>query len=147
MYWLYEPNREIQALFTLLLETAVHIINLRVRSDSKILIFKNRLLPEIRELQRLIETYEMRYFPQHVLLCTSTVHDQSANICIQGYLRILWIRNKKSSKIDWIHKFYVSCFKFEHFFKSFKLNPWMDIICNKWPRDGTLKVKKPIVKT
>jgi len=25
-------------------------------------------------------------------------HDQLANICIQGYLRILWIRNKKSSK-------------------------------------------------
>ena len=33
----------------------------------------------------------MRYFPQHVLLCTSTVHDQSANIYFQGYLRILWI--------------------------------------------------------
>ena len=39
-----------------------------------------RLEPEIRELQRSIETYDMRYFPQHVLLCTSTVHDQSANI-------------------------------------------------------------------
>ena len=56
--------------------------------------------PEIRELQRSIKTYDMRYFPQHVLLCTSTVHDQSANICIQGYLRILWIGNTKSSKID-----------------------------------------------
>ena len=33
--------------------------------------------------------YNMRYFPQHVLLCTSTVHDQSGDICIQGYLWIL----------------------------------------------------------
>jgi len=32
---------------------------------------------EIRELQRLINTYNMQYFPQHVLLCTRTVHDQS----------------------------------------------------------------------
>ena len=30
---------------------------------------------EIRELQRSITTYDMRYFPQHVLLCTSIVHD------------------------------------------------------------------------
>ena len=44
---------------------------------------------EMRELQRSINTYNVRYFPQHVLLCTTTVHDQSANICIQGYLRIL----------------------------------------------------------
>ena len=29
-----------------------------------------------------------------------TVYDQSANICIQGYLRIFWIRNTKSSNID-----------------------------------------------
>ena len=37
---------------------------------------------------------------QHVLLCTSTVlHDQSGDICIQGYLRILWIGNAKSLKI------------------------------------------------
>ena len=57
---------------------------------------------------------------QHVLLCTSTVHDQSANICIQGYLRILWIRNTKSSKIDKIHKCYVLCLKLEYFFKSCK---------------------------
>ena len=55
--------------------------------------------PDIREL-RSIETYDIRYFTQHVLLCTSTVHEQSANICIQGYLRILWIQNPKSSKID-----------------------------------------------
>ena len=67
---------------------------------------------EKRELQRSIETYDMRYFPRHVLLCTRTVHDQSANICIQGYLGILWIGNAKSSKIDKIHKCYVSCFKF-----------------------------------
>ena len=60
----------------------------------------------------------MRYFPQHVLLCTSTVHDQSASICIQGYLRILWIGNTKSSKID--KKF---CLKLEYFFKSCKTYP------------------------
>ena len=45
----------------------------------------------------MIETYDMRYFPQHVLLCTSTVHDQSGDICIQGYLRILWIGNTNRS--------------------------------------------------
>ena len=39
------------------------------------------------------------YFPQQVLLCTSTVHDQSADI-IHGYLRILWIWNTKPSIID-----------------------------------------------
>ena len=53
---------------------------------------------EIRELQKSIETYDMRYFQQHVLLCTSTVHDQSGDICIQGYLKIFWIGNTKSSK-------------------------------------------------
>ena len=44
---------------------------------------------EIRELKRLVETYDMPYFPQHVLLCTSIVHDQSGDIYIQGYFRIL----------------------------------------------------------
>ena len=83
--------------------------------------------------------YDMQYFPQHVLLCTSTVHDQSANICTQGYFRILWIRNTKSSKIDWIHKCYVSCLKLGYFF-FVKLNPLMGNICNKWPWDGTLKI-------
>ena len=43
-------------------------------------------IPEIRELQISIETYDMRYFPQHVLLCTSHVHDQSVNICIGVFL-------------------------------------------------------------
>ena len=57
--------------------------------DVRELFTSFKKLPEIRELQRSIETYDMRYFPQHVLLCTSTVHDQSANICIQEYLRIL----------------------------------------------------------
>ena len=35
----------------------------------------SQVWPEIRELQRLIKTYDMRYFLQHVLLCTSIVHD------------------------------------------------------------------------
>ena len=76
------------------------------------------LIPEIRELQRSIKTYDMRYFPQDVLLCTSTVHDQSGDICIQGYLRILWIRNTKSLKIDWIYK----CYMFHVFNRSISLS-------------------------
>ena len=41
------------------------------------------IIPEIKELQRSIETYDMRYFPQHVLLCAVLyVHDQSANIAV-----------------------------------------------------------------
>ena len=40
----------------------------------------------------------MRYFPKQVPLCTTGVHDQPTDICIQGYLRILWIRNTKSAK-------------------------------------------------
>ena len=52
-----------------------------------------------KRLQRSINTCNMRYFPQHVLLCTSTVHDQSGNICIQGYLRIHLIGNAKYLKI------------------------------------------------
>ena len=73
-----------------------------------------------RELQRSMETYDMPYFPQHVLLCTSSVHDQSGDLCIQGYLRILWIGNTKTSKIDKIHKRYVLCLKLEYFLKSCK---------------------------
>ena len=65
----------------------------------------------------------MWYFPQHVLLCTSTVHDQSGDICIQVYLRILWIGNAKSLKIDNIQKGYVLCLKLEYFFKSYKTLP------------------------
>ena len=37
-------------------------------------------IAEIRELQRSINTYNMRYFPQHVPLCTRTVHEQSGDI-------------------------------------------------------------------
>ena len=53
---------------------------------------------------------------------TSTVHDQSGDICIQGYFRILWIGNAKSSKIDKIDK-YVLCLKLKYFFKSCKTQP------------------------
>jgi len=63
----------------------------------------------------------MRYFPQHVLLCTSTVHDQSANICIQGILKgSFGYETQNLQKKDWIHKFYVSCLKLEYFFKNCK---------------------------
>ena len=82
---------------------------------------KQLSLPEIRELQRSTNIYNMRYFPQHVLFCTSTVHDQ--DICIQGYLRILWIGNAISLKIDNIHKRYVLCLKLEDFLKSWKTKP------------------------
>ena len=34
----------------------------------------------------------LKYAIFSTALCTSTVHDQSANICIQRYLRILWNR-------------------------------------------------------
>ena len=91
-----------------------------VRKIQMLISHSYLIRPEIRELQRSIKTNDMRYFPQHVLLCTSTVHDQSANICIQGYLRILWIGNAKSSKIVKIHKCYVLCLKLEYFFKSCK---------------------------
>ena len=40
---------------------------------------------------------------------TSGVHEQLENIYLQGYLRILWIRNTNPSKIDKIHKCYVLC--------------------------------------
>ena len=93
------------------------------------------LVPGIRGLQRSINIYNMRYYPQHVL-CTSTVHDQSGDICIQGYLRILWIGNAKSFKINNIHKHYVLCLKLEYFFKVVKLNPE----CNKWPWDVSQKI-------
>ena len=78
----------------------------------------------------------MRYFHQHVLLCTSTVHDQSGDICIQGYLRILWIGNTKSSKIEKTHKCYVLCLKLEYFFKSCKTKPlngyYMQQVAVRW---------------
>ena len=56
----------------------------------------------------------MRYFPQHVLFCTSTVHDQSGDICIQGrylsslYLSFAWRRwifeNHNSNALNLSHK-------------------------------------------
>jgi len=49
---------------------------------------KDGIIPVYR-VTEIDNTYNMRYFPQHVLLCTSTVQDQSGDICIQGYLRIL----------------------------------------------------------
>ena len=54
-----------------------------------------------------------------------TVHDQSGDICIQGYLRILWIGNAKSLKIDNIYKRYVLCQNWSISLKIVKLNPWM----------------------
>ena len=56
------------------------------------------ILPEIREYQRSIETYAI--FSKEVLLCTSIVHDKSANICIHGYSGILWIRNTNNTEIQ-----------------------------------------------
>ena len=53
----------------------------------------------------------------------SIVHDQSGDICIQGYLMILWIGNAISLKIDNIHKRYVLNWSIS--LKVVKLNPWM----------------------
>ena len=53
-----------------------------------------------REKLESTETYDLWYFSEQVLLCTSIVHDQSADICILGYLRILWKLSTRSSKID-----------------------------------------------
>jgi len=99
----------------------VYIPCIAIRKNKEALSAGNLyLVPEIRELQRSINIYNMRYYPQHVLLCTSTVHNQSGDISIQGYLRILLIGNAKSLKIDNIHKRYVLCLKLEYFFKSCK---------------------------
>jgi len=58
---------------------------------------RNWFRTEIRELQRSNETYDMRYF-SNVPLCTSTVHDQSGDICIQGYLKDTFNRKYKIFK-------------------------------------------------
>ena len=107
---------------------------------------------EIRELQRSIETYDMRYFSQDVLLCTSTVHDQSANICIQRYFRILWIRNTKSflKKTEFINvMFYV--LNWCIYIKVVKLNPWLQQVAVKyqsknitWNRSMACRLAQPI---
>ncbi len=55
-----------------------------------------------KELQRSINTYNMRYFPQHVILCTSTVHDQSGDICIH------YSRHHVTFWICFVSDFYVS---------------------------------------
>ena len=69
-------------------------------------------------------------------------HDQLANICIQGYLRILWIRNTKSSKTKFINViFYVKNWSIS-LIKVVQLNTRTGIICNKWPLDGS---KKPFM--
>ena len=101
-------NKASLHVFTFLLVTAVRLIY----SCFIPCVFHTRVTE--------INTYNMWYFPQHVLLCTSTVHDQSGDICIQGYLRIIWIGNTKSLKIDNIHKHYVLCLKLEYFFTRCK---------------------------
>ena len=89
-------------------------------------------------------SYDMWYFSQHVLLCTSTVHDQPANICYlySGIFKDpLDTKHKifKKKKTDFINvMFHVLNWSIS--LKVVKLNnPWMCIICNKWPWDGTLK--------
>ena len=55
---------------------------------------------EIREIQKSIISKICDIF-HSIFYCVQvlyTVHEQSANICIQGYFRILWIRNTKSYK-------------------------------------------------
>ena len=78
----------------------------------------SRFLETSSRLQRSIETYDMRNFPQHVLLCTRTVHDQSANICIKDPL------NTKHKIFQNRLNFLMLCcmFKLGVFVK---LNPWI----------------------
>ena len=52
----------------------------------------------LTEYQCSPEISELQIFSTACSIVYKTVHDQSANICIQGYLGILWIRNTKSSK-------------------------------------------------
>ena len=85
---------------------------------------------------------EIDYQLKYAIFSTAcSVHDQSANICIQGYLRILWIRNTKSSKkSEFINViFHVKNWSISLKVVKVKLNPWMGIMFNKWPWDGTLK--------
>ena len=67
----------------------------------------NSFYPEIRELQRSIEN--MRYFLKHGILCRSTVHDQSADICIfrDNFGSFGFEIQNLKNRLNF--KFYVSC--------------------------------------
>ena len=118
--WLYEKMIYLlETIYIYLLETSNSFMSCKTSNSS----FYSSL-PSSRDKRGTeIDWKPMKcdIFHNIFLFCTSTVHDQSANICIQGYLRILpWIRNTKSSKIDKFHKCYVLCLKLEYFLKSFK---------------------------
>ena len=63
--------------------------------------------------------------PQHVLLCTRTVHDQLIRRHLYSgiFKDPLNKKCKINLKIDNIHKSYVLCLKLEYFFKSCKTLP------------------------
>ena len=118
-YFIYNWSTRLQSMYNHIVGRTASVISpfYSLLPDMYLLIKKlSYSVSEIRDLQRSINTYNMRYFSQHVLLCKSTVHHQSGDICIQGYLRILWIGNAKSLKIDNIHKRYVLCLKLKYFF-------------------------------
>ena len=117
--------------------------NFRLRHPSCAYITAQRQYTAVQKTKN-VYTSEISFFALlHPCIAFSIVYNycthQSANICIQGYLLILWIRSTKSSKIDWIQKCFVICLKLQYFVVV-KLNPWMGITCNKWPWDGTLNV-------
>ena len=59
-----------------------------------------RRLKELRDkrVQRSTKGKSWWNFLQRVLLCTNGVHDQLADIYLQEYLRILWIKKYKTFK-------------------------------------------------
>ena len=77
---------------------------------------------------------------QSIFYCVQLLYMPISKHLYSGiFIRILWIRNTKSSKRDWIQKYFVICLKLQYFVVV-KLNPWMGIRCNKWLWDGTLNV-------
>ena len=58
------------------------------------------------------------------------------NVCIQGYLRILWIQNTKPPKKDEIHYFMLYVKLKSIPLKNEKLDSLMGIKCNTWRLDG-----------
>ena len=79
-------------------------------------------LPEIRELQRLIDTYYMRYFPQHILLCTYCKRPISKHLYSGIFKDPLDTKHNLQKKTEFINVM----FHFKNwsiFLKVVKLNP------------------------
>ena len=91
----------------------------------------------------------MRYFPQDVLMCTSTVQDQSANICI-----LCFVSKRSKDPLDTKHKIFKKKNEFINVMfhvynwsislKVLKLNPRMVLHATS---GREMALYKPIVKT